>query len=224
MIAEQIYLGMTLSGSGVTSGTMITGFGTGTGGTGTYYVNIAQTVANTTMTGSVGEGYTDVGSYTGAVKSVAVANPGSGYVVGDILTLTTGSGTATVQVTAIGGGGAISTVSLVTPGTNYVLGTVATTGGTGTGATISITAALGTPSAPNVSTSMFEGNSAYNDGAGTAHVGPNGNYNMWVNAGTSIRPLLLECVNATSTCVIDPTNNTGGIYFAGKHNLSTTNN
>ena len=80
----------------------------------------------------------------------------------------------------------------------------------------------GTAALPQQSTSMFEGNSAYNNGAGTAHVGPNGNYNIWVNAGTSIRPLLLECVNATSACVIDPTN-PGGIYLAGKHNLSTVN-
>ncbi|MCE5293623.1 MAG: hypothetical protein LLF94_03290, partial [Chlamydiales bacterium] len=81
----------------------------------------------------------------------------------------------------------------------------------------------GTAAAPTQSTSLFEGNSAYNNGAGTAHVGPNGNYNIWVNAGNSIRPLLLECINATSACVIDPTN-PGALYFAGKHNLSTINN
>jgi hypothetical protein len=38
------------SGTGVTTGTVITAFGTGTGGTGTYTVSQSQTVASTTMT------------------------------------------------------------------------------------------------------------------------------------------------------------------------------
>lgn len=37
-------------GGGVTAGTMITGFGTGTGGLGTYYVQTTQTVTSTTIT------------------------------------------------------------------------------------------------------------------------------------------------------------------------------
>ena len=48
-----IALGMTLSGSGVASGTKITRFGSGAGGNinsdGTYTVNISQTVASTTI-------------------------------------------------------------------------------------------------------------------------------------------------------------------------------
>ena len=43
-------IGQVISGSGITSGTTITGFGTGTGGTGTYIVSISQTVASTTIT------------------------------------------------------------------------------------------------------------------------------------------------------------------------------
>ena len=42
--------GQSISGSGVTSGTQITAFGTGTGGTGTYAVNNSQTVASEAMT------------------------------------------------------------------------------------------------------------------------------------------------------------------------------
>ena len=42
--------GQTISGSGVASGTQITAFGTGTGGTGTYTVNNSQTVASKAMT------------------------------------------------------------------------------------------------------------------------------------------------------------------------------
>jgi hypothetical protein len=44
--------GQTLSGSGVASGTRITAFGTGTGGTGTYTVSKSQTVAIEAMTAS----------------------------------------------------------------------------------------------------------------------------------------------------------------------------
>jgi hypothetical protein len=44
-----IALGQVLSGAGVTANTAITGLGTGTGGTGTYTVSAAQTVASTTI-------------------------------------------------------------------------------------------------------------------------------------------------------------------------------
>lgn len=43
-------IGNVLSGTGVTSGTTITAFGTGTGGTGTYTVSASQTVSSTSIT------------------------------------------------------------------------------------------------------------------------------------------------------------------------------
>lgn len=46
-------LGMQLTGTGVTAGTRITDFGTGTGGTGTYTVSVSQTVVSTTITGDL---------------------------------------------------------------------------------------------------------------------------------------------------------------------------
>jgi hypothetical protein len=46
-------LGMEITGTGVTAGTRITDFGTGTGGTGTYIVNNSQTVASTAMLGDL---------------------------------------------------------------------------------------------------------------------------------------------------------------------------
>jgi len=45
-----LVLGDSISGSGVTSGTTITQFGTGTGGTGTYFVDPTQTAGSTTIT------------------------------------------------------------------------------------------------------------------------------------------------------------------------------
>lgn len=45
-----LYVGQTITGTGVTAGTTITALGTGTGGTGTYTVSASQTVASTTIT------------------------------------------------------------------------------------------------------------------------------------------------------------------------------
>jgi len=44
-----IYLGQTIQGAGITAGTIITAFGTGSGGAGTYTVSVSQTVASETM-------------------------------------------------------------------------------------------------------------------------------------------------------------------------------
>ena len=45
-----LYVGNTITGTGVAPNTVIMAFGTGTGGTGTYIVNNSQTVASTTIT------------------------------------------------------------------------------------------------------------------------------------------------------------------------------
>lgn len=52
--ADSIYLGMTLTGTGVSAGTMVMSQTSGTlGGVGVYVVSISQTTASTVMTGSV---------------------------------------------------------------------------------------------------------------------------------------------------------------------------
>lgn len=48
-----IYIGMPITGTGVTAGTTITAFGTGGGLTGTYTVSTSQTVSSTTITGTL---------------------------------------------------------------------------------------------------------------------------------------------------------------------------
>ncbi len=64
---------------------------------------------------------------------------GTGYSVGDVLTITTGSGNATVRVDAVSGG-VVKAVSLVSAGTAYSVGNGQATayGGTGTGCTVNI--------------------------------------------------------------------------------------
>ena len=53
----KLYVGMVIRGTGVVQGTTITAFGTGTGGAGTYTVDISQTNAGTNMTGWIGVYY-----------------------------------------------------------------------------------------------------------------------------------------------------------------------
>jgi hypothetical protein len=45
-----VLVGAVISGTGVTAGTRITDYGTGTGATGTYTVDTSQTVSSTTIT------------------------------------------------------------------------------------------------------------------------------------------------------------------------------
>jgi hypothetical protein len=47
---DPIVIGSFINGTGVTAGTYITGYGTGTGGVGTYNVNVSQTASSTTLT------------------------------------------------------------------------------------------------------------------------------------------------------------------------------
>lgn len=74
----------------------------------------------------------------GTLSTVLVSNAGTGYAVGDILTLAGGSG-GTVRVATLTGS-AITTVAIVNPGSAYSAASgVAVTGGTGTGATFNTT-------------------------------------------------------------------------------------
>jgi hypothetical protein len=77
-----IQVGMLISGTNVTAGTTITAAGTGTGGTGTYTVSASQTVASTTITGTirciVGTFINGAAGSSGAVpaSSSAIGRPG----------------------------------------------------------------------------------------------------------------------------------------------------
>ncbi len=78
--ANNVAVGQTLSGSGVTAGTTITALGTGTGGTGTYTVSASQTVASTTINAVATNANTlQMGSMVNCnVSSVNVGGPYSG--------------------------------------------------------------------------------------------------------------------------------------------------
>lgn len=87
---------------------------------------------------------------TTALQTVAVgASGGTGYVIGDILTVVqSGASFGLVKVTTIGGSGAVTGIATIqgSQGTGYaVASNLATTGGTGTGAEVTITVVGETP-------------------------------------------------------------------------------
>lgn len=78
------------------------------------------------------------------VSTATIVNAGTGYVVGDILTISGGTKTTagTLKVMAVGGGGAITTIRVESAGVDYTVNPgnpVSVTGGTGTAATFNLT-------------------------------------------------------------------------------------
>jgi len=79
--SNPLYVGMELSGTGVTATTVISAFGTGTGSTGTYTVSISQTTASTTITASQPTGTYFINAQTpitGAVPTVPATTSTTG--------------------------------------------------------------------------------------------------------------------------------------------------
>ena len=62
-----LFVGMTLSNGGIATGTYITALRTGTGSTGTYYVNPSQTVGSSSAMSGTGTGYAKLGGTYGTV-------------------------------------------------------------------------------------------------------------------------------------------------------------
>lgn len=89
--------------------------------------------------GICGSGFVATTAANGIVSSVSVTAGGTGYTVGDTLTLATGDVNAQVTVLTAPSG-VVGTVQILDNGTNYTTGTKATTGGSGTGCTINVLA------------------------------------------------------------------------------------
>lgn len=87
--------------------------------------------------GITSSGFVGTSAATGIVKTVSVTAGGTGYTVGDVLTLATGDTNATVTVLTAPGG-VVGTVRVTDNGTSYTTGTKSTTGGTGSGCTINV--------------------------------------------------------------------------------------
>lgn len=112
----------------------------------------AEILDDTTWTLGSGWSYVSGSDWTkgfvhsGAVTAVNATptNGGTGYTLNDVLTVTTGDGTATVTATGVTGG-VVTAVTLTSGGTaGYRGGTgQATSGGTGNGCTVNVTAIAG---------------------------------------------------------------------------------
>ena len=74
-----IGVGQSLFGLGISSETIITALGSGSGGTGTYTINNSQTIASEQMNSSA-VAATLTGSISSGVNSVTITNQGSNYV------------------------------------------------------------------------------------------------------------------------------------------------
>jgi hypothetical protein len=118
-----IGIGQSLFGVGITSETVITALGTGTGGTGTYTVNLSQTVASERMN-STAVGATITASMAGTTLTVTAVASGTLYVGQTIQGSTVAANTMiTALGTGTGGVGTytISTSQTVTSRTMYAL-------------------------------------------------------------------------------------------------------
>jgi hypothetical protein len=78
----------------------------------------------------------------GAMQTVTIGNAGTGYIVGDILTVNQSENMpGTVKVATIGASGTVIGITVTNGGDGYIDATALTTsGGTGTGCTVNITA------------------------------------------------------------------------------------
>jgi hypothetical protein len=81
----------------------------------------------------------------GVVATFTIANGGTGYTALDVLTLTGGTGTATIRVDTVDGSGVVLTATLLTGGGGYTVATVNTTVAPagGAGCTIAIATITG---------------------------------------------------------------------------------
>lgn len=91
----QVYLGQVLTGGGIVANTIITGFLTGDGGTGTYTVNNSQTVSSTTITATGSTNWSSTGQTTGDVKMTLKTTADSGWVIMNDGTIGNASSNAT---------------------------------------------------------------------------------------------------------------------------------
>jgi len=125
MKSGTIAAGQSLFGLGVTPETIITALGTGTGGVGTYTVNLSQTEPSEIFNSSAVAAKV-TGSISGNILTVTAVSNGTLYPGQTIQ----GSGvTAGTIITALGGSAAIS-YSITSGGTGYAVGdTVTVVGG-----------------------------------------------------------------------------------------------
>lgn len=122
-----LFPGQLISGTGITSNTIINTYATGTGFAGTYTVNNSQTVASTTITGSATA--TAVASISGGVLSgISLTYSGAKYIF---------TNPPSVTISGVSGGVTASAYPVLVSGSGYTTrpNVSINFGGTGSGAT-----------------------------------------------------------------------------------------
>ena len=148
---------------------------------------------------------------------------GTGYVVGDLLTVSTGGTLGRVYVEQVAANGAVLAVSLYTCGSTYTTGAgKATTGGTGTGCTVNISS-VGTI---GIFTTTISADIALGESiilAGATEAAWNTTYTiLGIQAQTIYEAIITATAAATpfyslaTNLLVDPTENWTPGEFAGK--------
>jgi hypothetical protein len=143
MKSGTLAVGQQLFGIGVVPGTIITSLGTGSGGTGTYGINITQTVSSQTLstaataaqvTGSISGTVMTVTAVSGGTLYPGQTIQGTGVTAGTIITALGGTAALSFSITAAGTGYAVGDTITVTGGvySQQATYTVSTVGGSGT--------------------------------------------------------------------------------------------
>jgi hypothetical protein len=125
-VTGTIAVGQLITGTGVTAGTTITAFGTGTGGAGTYTVSASQTVSSTTIT-VIGLDFTGIPSW---VKRITVMLNGVSQNASSTGALLIQIGAGSIETSGYSGtgtrlSGGVSTSVAYTNGLGTTLGAVA---------------------------------------------------------------------------------------------------
>lgn len=173
-----IFIGQRVTGTGVTSGTLVTGFGTGSGGAGTYTVNTSQLVgAGTSLTGAASAIATTpaAGDNSVNVATTAFVNTAVTAATGSLGTMSTQNANA-VAVT----GGTISGVTVsgstiygtVVSAGSFVIGSVYTIASVGTTSFTAVGASANTVGITFIATGVGTGTgTAYNYFVGSNSTG-----------------------------------------------------
>jgi hypothetical protein len=121
-----ITTGQSLFGLLVTPGTVITGYGTGSGGVGTYTLNISQTITNAETMNCAPVGSTFTGTISGTTLSVTAVASGTIYPGQTVQ----GSGVTSNTVITAYGNSIVLSYSITAGGTGYAVNdTVTVVGG-----------------------------------------------------------------------------------------------
>jgi len=123
------------------SGGAVTGVALQTSGTGYSYPTVTSPATTTAATGAGSGATVTVTGLQNGISSIGIASGGSGYAVGDMLTISGGTN-GIAAVTSVSSSGQVSGVSITASGTGYSLASAqtTTTSGGGSGALINILA------------------------------------------------------------------------------------